>query len=87
MKDLCNWYEIDNFGSLSEFTRFIAWIESQVIENIACEIPVKESYAGTGFTERWFQCLASNSVWRLVYPDGPFRGYWGEVAQVPRNNA
>jgi hypothetical protein len=75
----CNWEEIDGFQSYFEFKKFIEWIESQIIENMVSEIPVKDSYAGSGFNERWFQCLSSKSVWRLVYPDGPFHGYWGAV--------
>ena len=79
MKNSCTWEVIDEFQSHSEFVRFIAWIESQVSEKMASEIPVKDTYAGSGFTERWFQCSASQSAWRLVYPDGPFHGYWGAV--------
>lgn len=79
MKDNCTWEVIDDFQSYSEFARFVVWIESQVSEKLASEISVKDSYAGSGFTERWFQCSASQRVWRLVYPDGPFHGYWGAV--------
>jgi len=77
MKNSCTWEEIDDFQSYSEFERFVAWIESQVSEKTAVEVPVKDLYAG--FPERWFQCSTSKSVWRLVYPDGPFHGYWGAV--------
>jgi hypothetical protein len=79
MKNSCTWEVIDDFQSYSEFARFTAWVESQVSEKLVSEIPVKDPYAGSGFTERWFQCSASQSVWRLVYPDGPFHGYWGAV--------
>lgn len=79
MKNDCTWEEINDFQSYSEFARFVAWIESQVSEKMAFEVSVKELYAGSGFKERWFQCQNSKSVWRLVYPDGPFHGYWGAV--------
>jgi hypothetical protein len=79
MTNNCNWEMIESFQSLGEFKRFTDWIESQVTEGIALEVPVKELYAAAGIKERWFQCLSSNSIWRLVYPDGPFHGYWGAV--------
>ena len=79
MKNCCAWEVIDDIQSYSEFAKLVSWIESQVSEKMVSEVPVKDQYAGSGFTERWFQCLASKSVWRLVYPDGPFHGYWGAV--------
>ena len=79
MKNICTWEVIDNFQSYPEFARLVAWIELQVFERKAFEVPVKDSYAGLGFTERWFQCSTSKIVWRLVYPDGPFHGFWGAI--------
>lgn len=79
MKNSCTWEAIDDFQSRTEFVRLIVWIDSQVSEKMASEILVKDTYAGSGFTERWFQCAVSNSVWRLVYPDGPFHGLWHAV--------
>ena len=77
VKNSCVWEEIDHFQFPSEFARFIAWIESQVSEKKAFKVPVKDSYAG--LPQRWFQCSTPKSVWRLVYTDGPFHGYWGAV--------
>ena len=79
MTNNCNWEEISEFQSYSEFKKFNDWIESQIIEGTALEVSVKDLYAIAGLEERWFQCISSKCVWRLVYPDGPFRGYWGAV--------
>lgn len=75
----CKWEEIDAFCSLGEYKRFCAWIEDQIEQDVVEEISVKDSFAGQGFEERWFRCKSSNQKWRLVAPDGPFRGYWGNV--------
>lgn len=80
MRNDCNWEAIDNFQSSSEFKRFTDWIESQISGGISVEVPVEDIYAVAGLTERWFQCVTSRCVWRLVYPDAPFHGYWGQVA-------
>lgn len=75
-----NLEEINEFYSLNEFLRFIKWIDSELEFGSAREIAVQDYYAGVNFEEHWFEF---NSIpgkkWRLVYPDGPFKGYWGEV--------
>lgn len=74
-----NLEEIDGFFSLSEFSRFQAWVEEQVALGLAVETPVEDYYAGVNFKERWFKFVSINETWRLVYPDAPFNGYWGQL--------
>ena len=76
----CPWEKIDDFNSLSEFNRFVDWINDQVGKSIAKEIPVKSPYAGaTSLKEKWFVYIESNDVWRLVWPDPPFTGVFEPV--------
>lgn len=71
----CKWEEIDDFRSLSEFNRFVGWIEERVYAGDATEVPVENRYAGEMISERWFVCADCQSKWRLVYPDpGYFSG-------------
>lgn len=70
---------VDGFYSYADFSRFKAWVEGEIKDGRAVEVPVEDSYAGINFTERWFRFVDSKSIWRLVYPDVPFKGYWGEV--------
>jgi hypothetical protein len=71
--------EIHGFVSPGEFSRFVKWIENEVTSGFAREISVNNSYSGLSFNERWFCYNSIGEVWRLVYPDFPFRGYWGKV--------
>lgn len=43
------------------------------------EIPVQRPFANVGEDERWFRCKECGHIWRLVYPDAPFRGVWERV--------
>lgn len=70
---------IEKFNSLSEFLRFEKFIEDKLGAKILTEIGVEDYYAGVNFKERWFLINDENKVWRLVYPDAPFQGYWGQV--------
>ncbi|PXW48286.1 hypothetical protein [Dickeya zeae] len=71
--------EIDDFQSMSEFNRFEEWVEKEIALGSAMEINVSNYYAGINFKERWFKFNETGEIWRLVYPDGPFNGYWGPV--------
>lgn len=71
--------EIDDFQSMNEFNRFEKWIENEIIFGSVSEVRVLEYYAGINFKERWFKFHETGEIWRLVYPDGPFHGYWGAV--------
>ncbi|CFR16759.1 MULTISPECIES: hypothetical protein [Yersinia] len=71
--------EIDDFQSMNEFNRFEKWVENEIALGAASEIEVLGYYAGINFKERWFKFHEAGDIWRLVYPDGPFHGYWGVV--------
>lgn len=80
MNNICSdWFEINDFQSLIEFKRFVVWIEQQLNSDFVEEIEAKEFYLSPNNEERWFYCSTNNEIWRLVYPDGPFHGYWGKV--------
>lgn len=72
--------EIDGFQSASEFNRFEQWIENEIMLGSAVEIRMLNYYAGANFKERWFKFNGTGGIWCLVYPDGPFHGYWGAVS-------
>lgn len=76
---ISNLEEIENFDSRGEFLKFESWINAQLINRYAKEVEVKNYYAGINFKERWFEFKSIAQVWRLVYPDGSFHGYWGRV--------
>lgn len=69
--------EISDFFSISEFERFQKHIQSLVNDDDFIEIPVIRPYAA--FTEQWYQCKKCSQIWRLVYPDFPFKGLWNIV--------
>lgn len=75
----CDWEFIEGFSSPYEYDRFLIWIDEQVKNGSATQTAVLESYAGSGFEEKWFKCLKSYDTWRLVAPQAPFLGYWGPV--------
>ena len=85
----CEWETIDPFSSPGEYRRLCLWLDQQVTEGLAKEVPVEESYAGPLFSERWFQCQASQEKWRLVAPQDPFHGFWGAVGSAlpPENRS
>ena len=76
----CNWEVIDKFSSPSEYHRFCEWLDEQLKDRSVEEVPVRDSYAGPLFEEKWFRCKESGEVWRRIAPQDPFHGYWGPVA-------
>lgn len=76
----CPWVSIDDFARLSEFNRFVAWMNDQVKNGLAEETSVISPYMGaTTFKEKWFKHVETGQVWRLVWPDGPFHGIFEKV--------
>lgn len=76
----CPWESIDDFASLSEFNRFVAWIADQVQEGLAEGTSVTSPYMdATAFEEKWYRHIETGEVWRLVWPDGPFHGLFERV--------
>jgi hypothetical protein len=81
----CPWETIRDFQSCSEFERFVVWIEEHVSAGTAEELPVRKPYIGAMFREKWYRHGASQTTWRLVWPDEPFKGVfepveWGRAA-------
>lgn len=77
----CNWETIDGFSTPGDYRRICVWIETQVDDGMAENIPVGRSseMVPFGFEEKWFKCKNSGEVWRLVAPEPPFRGAWVKV--------
>jgi len=76
------WEAISGFRSPGEYSRFVAFIESQVSTGVAEELPPDPSYeAGHVYGGRWFRDRSSGAVWRLVPPDIPFQGLWEPVSR------
>ena len=76
----CPWRTVDGFLSLSEFNRFVAWLNEQVKSGSAQESSVLSPYKdASAFEEKWFVHLETRQTWRLVWPDGPFHGLFEKV--------
>lgn len=76
----CPWEKINDFQSYSEFERFIAWLDAQIRASAAEETAVSNPYLGaTTFVEKWVRHVGSGQVWRVVWPDAPFRGLFEPV--------
>ncbi|VVH56528.1 hypothetical protein [bacterium endosymbiont of Bathymodiolus sp. 5 South] len=74
------WEEINSFQSMSEYKRFVIYIEKQVEKQYAVEIEVCQNYKKNEiYGGRWFKDLEAKEIWRLVEPDFPFRGHWEKV--------
>jgi len=77
----CPWEKISDFQSMSEFNRFVDWMNEQVRAGHAEEVPVRMPYIGaTAFREKWVRHIESGEIWRLVWPDAPFAGVFEVVA-------
>ena len=78
--DKCPWEKIESFQSPSEFENFISWMQENISERIATKINVAKKYRGIEtLKEEWFLHNASNTIWRLVWPDPPFTGLFEQV--------
>lgn len=75
----CPWETIESFTDYSEFERFVDWMASQVKDGVAVEKVPSSPYVGPTFQQRWFEHVASNTTWRLVFPDAPFSGVFEPV--------
>ena len=78
----CPWESIDDFRDLIEFERFEKWMNGQIVAGQAVEVSVTVPYLGeyAGFREKQFCHIGSKTLWRLVWPDGPFHGLFEKVA-------
>lgn len=77
------WEEIHGFTSPGEYNRFVQYVEGQVANGAAKELPADPLYGkGMIYGGRWFQYLETDEIWRLVAPDPPFRGLWEPVVRT-----
>lgn len=83
---VCPWEKIDRFVSPGELRRFQTWMDKQIAAGLAGEIvPPTNEQVIPG--ERWFEHLASGSLWRLVPADGPLvPGFWPIETRTPSDS-
>jgi hypothetical protein len=75
----CNWEKIEAFRSMSEFNRFVVWIERQLEKRECVEI-IDDVDSAMPLQSRKFRCLSSDQIWLLSFPDpGYFKGSWGPL--------
>ena len=75
----CNWEEIHGFLSIGKFKKFKIWLDKQVAMGLVEEVAVHSLSPDLvyGLKEERFLCKSSGKIWRLVFPEFPFKGYWG----------
>lgn len=93
-KNKCPWNEIkgvkkDNkdffvFKNFDDFEKFSFWLVKQTSAGKAEEMLIDSSTCSVG--EKWYLHKGSNTVWKLVYPDGPMPPYFKEVNK-PKSEA
>ncbi len=72
--------EVRIFRSPKDYENFCAYIDELVASKVLIEMPADPNYSlGEVFGGRWFMEPSTNSVWRLVSPDFPFKGLWERV--------
>ncbi|MFJ4376525.1 hypothetical protein ACIP1T_28405 [Pseudomonas japonica] len=68
--------EQGNFSGWGDFHEFIEVLNSSLDFDL---VPVLSPYSNVGLIEFWYKCRKCHQVWRLIEPDPPFAGYWGEI--------
>ena len=63
----CLWEEISGFDYFKEYSRFVTWIEDQVLAGHAEELPARPVEYNDA-SERWFKHMDSETIWRLSGP-------------------
>jgi hypothetical protein len=60
-------------------------MNEQIVSGEAVEIQVTKPYLDApAFQEKWYRHIGSGQIWRLVWPDGPFKGVFEHVDVPPR---
>lgn len=67
----CPWEEILGFKNLYELNSFAKWLENKVDEHEAQETSISGQFSADGYSEKGFIHKGSNSIWRLVWAEGP----------------
>ena len=82
----CNWEAIPSFDTIEEFNRFHRWINNQCEEGVGSKFELPAPPAGKipVTVEERYKHIASGQVWRLVFPDFPFRGVWERAPELKK---
>lgn len=77
------WTSIRSFDGDDHFQMFRRWIEGEVAQGRARQVPVAGTYRGSMLLQQnWFENAATPGVvWRLVWPDPPFAGLFVPVEE------
>ena len=79
MTGSCTCHSLHPSGGFAS-PRDVQLLEEQVAKSQFLQaIQVTQPSINPNFEERWFTCAKCGLVWRLVYPDPPFQGFWGEL--------
>ena len=71
----------EDFNSPEEFAVFRQWIERQVQEHHAMQVTAPRHTPGfDDGSEQYFACLECGTLWKLMYPEIPFRGAFTKVS-------
>ncbi|UBB26614.1 hypothetical protein LAG73_05915 [Pseudoxanthomonas japonensis] len=77
------WHSIRDFNSMSEYRRFLSYLDGCMKDGFAEEISCDPNYgSGEVFGGRWFKEVATGKTWRLIEPDFPFRGLWEPIEEM-----
>ncbi|XQU71700.1 hypothetical protein OJJOAM_004489 [Cupriavidus sp. H18C1] len=76
-----NWEAIHGFESPGEYGRFRVWLEAQVDAGLVEPVSVSQPSSDLifGVEEHWYRCKITGELWRLIAPEPPLRGFWGEL--------
>lgn len=77
-----SWFKIKEFQSFSEFNSFVDWINDQIKLGNAEECKVTRQFYTN---EKWYRHIKSGQLWRLVWPDLPFKGIFEPVDHQNKN--
>lgn len=67
----CPWEEILGFVNHYEFNSFVKWLDTQIRDELAEEMLITPLFEKDGFNEKGFIHKKSQSIWRLIWSDGP----------------
>lgn len=67
-------------GGFSNFPEYEEHKRRVIESGLFVPALVRQQYADVGgVDEAWYECRTCGRIWRLVEPDPPFKGVWGEV--------
>ncbi len=72
----CEIRPVGRFDGWDDFDEFLTVLNGQ---SSLVPVRVARPDSHVGLVERWYQCSACTTTWRLVEPDPPFEGLWQKV--------